>query len=272
MNAIHVASAAPYFAAYPDTDYRSSDADTLVAALSALMWRRLGGSIAFVCDKASARDADRTGLSQAYDKINDSLPPDLEGINPSMFWAAGKLLALRETPAPVVMLDTDFIVWELPRFADHIIAAHREELLPDIYPEFSHFKMKSGYTFRKEFDKYVLPCNTAFLYLPDESFKQYYVSAAIDFMRSSADTSDNLCPMVFAEQRVLPMCARICNAEIDTLLDYKRLYEPQTAFTHIWGAKRVLRTNETLKKNFIHDCRERLKREFPGFELNLYNN
>lgn len=116
-----------------------------------------------------------------------------------------------------------FIVWEDPPFEDKIIAAHEEELMPSVYPDVSSFRLK-GKVLDEGLDYTTLPLNTAFLYIPDEDFKQYYTSRSIAFMKSAVYGGDYLTYMVFAEQRLLPMLAKRCGIGYTTLLDKDRLF------------------------------------------------
>jgi len=267
MRAIHVNSFAPFFAkngveVKPNTD----KFDLYTTVLSALMWKKYNGEIHLVCDKAAAEYYEETGISGIWDRIIPRIPGDLEGINPLMFWAAGKLLALRELSSPVVMIDTDFIVWKTLELGDSIIAAHREDLNPDVYPDTDYFQMDWDFMFRGNYDCTVLPLNTAFLYLPDESFKQYYTNMAIDFMKSALDVPDYLCYMVFAEQRLLAMCADYLKQPVKTLLEKDKIFAPQDDFTHLWGEKQKMRDNPAEEQDFNRRCAERIRQDFPEYE------
>lgn len=147
------------------------------------------------------------GINDIWNDIKVVIPDDLDGIDPVMFWAGGKLIALQQFSAPCAMIDTDFIVWEDPPFEDKIIAAHEEDLMPSVYPDVSSFRLK-GKVLDEGLDYTTLPLNTAFLYIPDEDFKQYYTSRSIAFMKSAVYGGDYLTYMVFAEQRLLPMLAK----------------------------------------------------------------
>ncbi len=263
MNAIHILSAAPFFAG-GGQDFRMDDFDLYCAALSALEWRDKNGKIILCADEVSAEYIEDMGLGELWDEIRICVPNDLDGINPLMFWAGGKLLALKSVSAPVVMLDTDFIVWERLDFGSAVIAAHREELSPDIYPPFSFFRAPRHIL--PDFDESVLPLNTAFLYLPDNDFKEFYTSQAIAFMKSAAECSDRLRYMVFAEQRMVAMCAEYTGTPVTTLLDKDRLFFPQERFTHLWGAKQKMRDNPPLRRGFLEKCKARLKKDFPQYE------
>ncbi|MCL1822816.1 MAG: hypothetical protein FWG44_01310 [Oscillospiraceae bacterium] len=274
MRAIHVNSFAPFFAKNGiNAKLKIEKFDLYNTVLSALTWRKKNGKIDLVCDLASADYYKKIGITSIWNEVKAILPDDLEGINPVMFWAAGKLLALRETPSPVVMIDTDFIVWKKLDLNIKITAAHREDLNPNVYPDIDYFQMKSGYNFDGRFNyktqpavlPVALPLNTAFLYLPDESFKQYYVNMAIDFMKSAEDTGDVLCYMVYAEQRLLALCADRLKQPVETLLDKDRLFEPQNDFTHLWGAKQAMRDDRQEEIKFCQRCADRIRRDYPEY-------
>lgn len=262
MNAIHIASFAPS-AAKGKREPAVEDFDLYCTAISALQWRKNGGSITMCCDNAFAEYYRRIGFSEVWDDIDVCVADDLEGIDPLMFWAGGKLLALREADAPVVMLDTDFIVWDNPVFGGEIIAAHRENISDGIYPQLSFFQTRGHIL--PDLSEDVLPLNTAFLYIPDNDFKEFYTSQAIAFMKSAVKCGDHLKYMVFAEQRLAAMCADYTGTPVKTLLDKDILFRPQSDFTHLWGAKQAMRDHPELRADFLAKCRSRLLSGFPDF-------
>lgn len=262
MNGIHIASSAPAFAK-GKTAVSAEDFDLYCAAISALQWRKNGGKITMCCDSRYAEYYRKIGFENVWNEIRVCIADDLEGINPLMFWAGGKLLALREMNAPIAMIDTDFIVWENPTFGSEIIAAHREDISDGIYPPLSFFKTR-GHAI-PDFSETVLPLNTAFLYLPDNDIKEFYTSQAIAFMKSAEDSDDFLKYMVFAEQRLIAMCADYTKTPVKTLLDKGSLFRPQNSFTHLWGAKQAMRDHPSLRADFVAKCKARLKRDFPEF-------
>lgn len=262
MNAVHIASFAPAAAKGKKTP--SVEAfDLYCTALSALQWRKNGGEIALCCDTKYADYYKKTGLGNIWNEIRICIADDLEGIDPIMFWAGAKLLALRETDAPIVMIDTDFIAWKNPEFGNEIIAAHREDISDGIYPPLSFFKTKSHIL--PDFSESVLPLNTAFLYIPDNDFKEFYTSQAISFMKSAESCGETLRYMVFAEQRIVAMCAEYTQTPVRTLLDKNTLFRPQSDFTHLWGAKQAMRDNPNLQADFLAKCRQRLISDFPDY-------
>lgn len=262
MDAMHIISTAPFFAR-GGGELRAEDFDLYCTALSALAWRKNGGRITLYTDKRGEEYYRSLGLEGLWDGVRVCVPDDLEGVDPVTFWAGGKLFAVREASAPTVMLDTDFIVWNPPEFGAELIAAHREELSPDIYPPLGYFRTR-GHVL-PDFDESVLPLNTAFLYIPDNDFKELYTSQAIAFMKSAEPTDDVLRYMVFAEQRMAAMCAEYTSTPVRTLLDKDSLFFPQSDFTHLWGAKQAMRDDPSLRRDFLRRCRNRLLAEFPAY-------
>lgn len=262
MNAIHIASFAPA-AAKGKSKPAVEDFDLYCTALSALQWRKNGGVITMCCDSAFAEYYKQIGFTDIWNNVEVCVADDLEGIDPLMFWAGAKLLALREADAPVAMIDTDFIMWNNPQFGSEIIAAHREDISDGIYPPLSFFKTRGHIL--PDFSESVLPLNTAFLYVPDNDFKEFYTSQAIAFMKSAVKCDDFLKYMVFAEQRIVAMCAEYTQTPVKTLLDKDVLFRPQSDFTHLWGAKQAMRDHPELRADFIEKCRARLLRDFSEY-------
>lgn len=262
MNAIHIVSTAPFFAK-GGKEYSMEDFDLYCTALSALCWRRFNGKITLCADEKGAEYFQKIGFAPLWDEISVCVPNDLGGVDPAMFWAGGKIFALAAVDAPVAMVDTDFIVWKKLEFGQEIIAAHREELMPDVYPPLRFFRA-NGHVI-PPFSESVLPLNTAFLYLPDNDFKEFYTSQAIAFMKSAVSCGDPLRYMVFAEQRMLAMCADYTGTPVKTLLDKDHLFFPQDSFTHLWGAKQAMRDNPALRADLIAKFRKRLLGDFPEY-------
>jgi hypothetical protein len=69
--------------------------------------------------------------------------------------------------------------------------------------------------------------------------------------------------MVFAEQRLLAMCAKVQGINIKSLLDVNHL-EKQNYFTHIWGLKSILQKTPEKRKSFCRNCINRIATDFPG--------
>jgi hypothetical protein len=100
------------------------------------------------------------------------------------------------------------------------------------------------------------------MYIASEEFKDYYTSESIRFMRNLRETKDITAEMVFAEQRLLAMCAAARGIGIKALLDIEKL-EVQNSFTHIWGLKGGLYTNQEKRRELCLDCINRIISDFP---------
>jgi len=267
LNAFHSNWTKPFSLRNQDVSYFIEDFDLLTTILSALEWRKHNGGIKMITDTTGAEYYRRLELEHIWDLgVTASLDIlDGEDIFPLSFWAAGKIFALKEQPSPCVMLDTDFIVWKSLDAAVNgvtLAAAHREDLYGEIYPEKSFFNMDEHYQFPAEWDWTVLPCNTALLYINDEKFKEYYTSESIMFMRNLRESKNITAEMVFAEQRLLAMCAAVKGIRIKSLLDTANL-GTQNSFTHVWGLKKELQTNMKKRREFCVSCVKRIQSDFP---------
>lgn len=271
MNGIHVNSTAPFFAKNRGTspaDYSIEDFSLYCTVISALQWKKMNGRIFMVTDSIAAGYYRDLGIEKVWDSVLELIPTDIEGIDPEMFWAAGKLIALRDIPENAALVDEDLIVWKklsLPQ--DAVTVAHREYLNPDIYPDPRLFGV-TDFRLLDRLDFEALPCNTAFLYIPDDSFRMLYADQSITFMKMASRNrcEDRLCRMVFAEQRLLAMLCAMTGTGVNTLMDMNRLFIAQDDYTHLWGAKQAMRDNEEQRKGFVERCRKRIRSDFPEYE------
>jgi hypothetical protein len=267
MTAFHSNWTKPFFSRNNGASYFIEDFELLTTILSALEWRKRNGTIKMITDTVGAEYYSALGISHIWDLgVETSLDSIDNRIQSLPFWAAGKLYALQSMAAPCVMLDTDFIVWK-PLSNDvqdsELTVIHREEINSEIYPPQSFFKMKDTFAFPPEWDWSVLPCNTAFLYVFGNEFKNYYTKTAIDFMRNLAESSNITVEMVFAEQRLLAICASAKGIKIKSLLDVQSL-EQQDTFTHLWGLKSELHIDPQKRRAFCMNCIKRIAADFPA--------
>jgi hypothetical protein len=267
MTAFHTNWTKPFSLRNPNSPYFIEDYDLLTTILSALEWRKHNGGIKMITDSVGIEYYRRMGVTHIWDLgIYASLDAlDGEAIYPLSFWAAGKIFALKQQTAPCVMIDTDLIVWKSLAFDTSgaaLAVAHREDLNSTIYPEKPFFNMDANYRFPPEWDWTILPCNTALLYIASEEFKDYYTSESIRFMRNLRETKDITAEMVFAEQRLLAMCAAAREIDINTLLNIEDI-ETQNSFTHIWGFKGELSGNQEKRRELCLDCINRIISDFP---------
>lgn len=249
-----------------------SDIEMLVLVLSALEWKKHNGTIIMVTDTQGLSYFEEHDILDIWDDCRTDMD-DLETIDPFSFWAAGKLYALKLVSKPCVMLDTDMIIWKNIRcvFNHDIVVAHKEDITDATYPNPLDFIPKPGKRFHlpKEWDFSLSATNTAFLYIEDAAFAAYYVESAFEWM-DAMDTS-HLSPiqsMCFAEQRLLPVCAKAKHKTVVELLDYHNL-DQQDFCTHLWGAKKEICQSEELNDFYCRQCMLRLENEYLTVFENL---
>jgi len=262
--AFHVLWTKPYLA--NGKSFSMNDAEILTMVLSALMWQKYNGSIKLYTDNRGYEFIIEHGLLSLWDKGIDTevLENNTYPIDPEIFWAAGKLMALETQTAPCVMLDTDLIVvrsiHEQLEQTD-IIALHAEILEPDVYLHPSLLKQPLDFKFPDYYNWTVSPSNTAFLYIRDESFKKFYLNESKQFMFNNYEKPKELVTqMVFAEQRMLSICADHMGLPLTYLIS-----DPFTLSNmdviHLWGFKSLLRENKNIQNLYVKQLLNTLGKE-----------
>lgn len=263
MDAFHSLWTAPYFAKHSDVPFAMEDFELLTLILSARKWREKNGRIRLAADQTGIDYFRSVGFTHLWDAGIELLPsPE---VDPFLFWAAGKLAALQTQTAPIVMLDTDFIVWEpLPPMEASVTVIHRERLDPSVYPSPETFLMDADYIRNPAWDLCEDACNTALCVFTDETMKRIYTDEAFAFMTHLRGGSNHITGMVYAEQRILAMCARANHAPVCALTDLNGLAPGrQTRFTHLWGYKDALRRDASAREAFCRRAAARIVHDFP---------
>lgn len=271
MNAIHSTWTKPRI--YSAGRFFVEDFDILTTILSALKWREKNGRIKMITDSAGLEFYKSRGMCGIWDEIDTSLDSIPDSINPETFWAAGKIFALAESDTPTACIDTDFIVWERIAFDNlgDLSVIHREEINDAVYPDINSFNMRRGYIFDADYDWREKPSNCAFYVIKNEELKKDYVKRAIEFMENTTGC-DSLTYMVFAEQRLLSMAAKISGIEIKEFSTIEKLFKDgDRYFTHTWGMKQQMRDMQELRDDFCRKCIERIKSDFPFYIAMLEN-
>jgi hypothetical protein len=273
INAFHVNSTAPFFLNNKG-EYYIEDFDLLTTILSALMWRHLNGSIKLYTDKTGKDYYNSIGISDLWDAgidtgILESIPAT---INQQIFWASAKIFALEAEETPVAMIDTDMIIWKdlSSILSDKQFAViHREDLFEDIYLSPEKLKKRANYQFDSEWDWTELPCNMSFAYFANKDFKKYYTDCSIDFMSGNDEyPKEMVSQMVFAEQRLVSMCAKKINVPVYYFLDNPFKLGNQI-FTHIWGAKAMLRNDNQQRQKICNCLLLKIKEYFSEYHHKL---
>lgn len=250
--------------------FSMNDAEILTMVVSALMWQKHNGSIKLYTDKVGYEFIQSMKLSALWDGGIDTelLENNDYPIDPEIFWAAGKLIALEAQACPCVMLDTDLIVTQPIQHllkSTAITALHSEALNREVYLSPSLLKKPLGFEFSADYNWDVLPSNTAFLYINNESFKSFYLNESKRFMfRNMEKPMEKVSQMVFAEQRLLSICADCQQLSISYLLDDPFSLANNNVI-HLWGFKSLLRQSENVQVIYSRQLIEKF-----GEELSVY--
>lgn len=272
ISAFHTNWTTPFFSTSKSKKYFVEDFEILTTILSALKWRQHNGNIKMITDEVGANYYKKLGIEEIWDLGIDILltQENMQQIDPFLFWAAGKIYALSTQQTPCVMIDTDFIVWQSLKdelFKFEICTIHDEAIYDDVYPYKDKFYMKPSYEFDMQWDWSVLPCNTAFTYISNSNFKDYYTYEAMRFMKNVVYGEGRIANMVFAEQRMISMCAKKMGIEIHCLSDLNTLAtNKQNCFTHTWGYKDAMRNDFVKRNEFCIKCIARIIKDFPEYE------
>lgn len=272
MNAFHSNWTKPFFINHPGEEYFIEDFDLLVTILSALKWREKNGSIKMYTDKLGGDYYYKLGIADIYDlgidtSLDEAVPKSLD---PCLFWAAGKIYSLNMEKTPTVMLDMDFILWDsiLEEIKDKsLCVTHREVLNGLVYPHIDIFIDIYQYDYDKDWDWEVNPCNTALVYFGNKELKEYYVDECIKFMNADfnppSDQKKRVILMVFAEQRMLAMCAKKMGVDITSFISNNMEINKYRKYTHIWGFKNTLLGYNNLREEFCRNCISIILDDFP---------
>lgn len=271
IEAFHSNWTVPFLRANPNKNYYIDDFEILTTIISALKWRENNGSIKMITDDIAADYYKKLGIDTIWDLgIDVSLNKINNDIDSNIFWAAGKIYALKGQKSPCVMIDTDFIVWdniENLLLQSEISVIHKEKIISSVYPNKDYFNMNNNYLFDENFDWSVLPSNTAFTYISNNEFKDYYTSESIKFMKNVINNNDKITNMVFAEQRLLSMCAERKKIKINEIMTLEELFnENQKLFTHTWGYKQEMRNDFKKRKDFCIRCIKRIFKDYPEYK------
>lgn len=261
------------------------DFEILTMALSACTFRRLGYPMNLVTDTKGAQFLQRVGVLQCYDNVYTSLDK-LTGVNPSVFFAAGKNLAYEQMQTPCVSIDMDAVMWRMPEFDEFntdLVVLHEDILEWDCYHSskelYGELGFKSGF-----WNWNVKPYNVAVLLFNNAYLRTAYTSMSQMFMENYSrfynreylqDMSKDIVKFgrhprvfeqIFAEQQLLAMIAnrmkaRVCTiSSIDASTDHLM---SNPVVTHLWGIKSVYRANMEVKDALVAGLLNMLGKNYP---------
>lgn len=236
----------------PDPLIELWDFEFLTWLTSALEIRR-HTPVHLVTDRRGREFVERSGLAWVYgDHVSTALDDVPGGLRPDIFWAGGKLYAYRAIQPPCAAVDIDAILWRPLRPAGPVMALHMEDRQWSWYR--SDRELFAGYGFQgADWHWDVDPCNAAVVYIESPALLESYRETAIRFMEDYSSrpwqppsgsppglrmTSD---PMIFAEQRLLAMCAARAGMVVQPLarVHANCHLEKNPLCSHLWGSKAI---------------------------------
>ncbi|MDD3077931.1 MAG: hypothetical protein PHH37_02345 [Paludibacter sp.] len=266
INAGHVIWTKPY--SCKGQTFNLNDAELLTMILSALMWQELHGPLKLYTDNEGLKYIKKHNLEGLWKAGIDTniLDTNSDSVQPDIFWAAGKLLVLEKISVPALIFDTDLII--LQNISDllkqeNIITLHPENL-SEVYLPPGLLKTPPNYLFPADYDWDTRPSNTAFLYINNTDFKNYYIRESKRFMLNNFERpKEMVSQMVFAEQRLLSMCAKKHNLNISYLLT-EPFSSDNNRVIHLWGFKEKMRKYLSLQEFYISLLLEKTGYQFKG--------
>jgi hypothetical protein len=262
--------------------------------LSCLSWINFEGPIQLYTNQRYLDTLKRYGVDTLYQTINTKVLENKSNeIDYTQYWAFSKLIVLEHLKEEnnFTLVDTDF--WflnkvDIPKNCD-VVVYHREEFDNNYhqnpYPDFDFMLPES--VREMNFDKTVLPTNTAFLRFNSNSFVDEWINLckaianyAIDKSVPNGHKSTKMC---FVEQRLLPMLLKKRGLTYKPLINnvyrshfiepqdgsewYPRLENtPQEdlrkflSIKHVWGLKNFF-DREDLRKMVMKVCLSNFNRQ-----------
>ena len=270
MNAFHVIWTKP--AIENGQRFYFTPTHLLTMVVSALCWRLYNGKIQLFTDTAGLRFIKQQQLEWVWSEpINTTiLNAAPTSIHAPSYWAAGKILVMAQMDSPAAWLDTDLIIVRkihVDNFA--VTALHAEMPDPEVYPSPQMLPTPTGYRLPEWFNEQVAASNTAFLAITNDALRTEYCREAIRFMQHnpSPEGYGHLKQMVFAEQRLLSVCAHHHQSNVNYLLTEPFCRENDSCI-HLWGFKNEMAANSDAAQWYTHGLIHHfcfLSEKFPEF-------
>ena len=182
----------------------------------------------FFVDQYTKKYYEQFGFLSLFDEVNETLLDEECGINKTVYWAAGKIIAQKSIEGPTLTLDLDFRIFDdiskFNVFESDISCLWMEDIRNEFY-------MTPQYAMSYTYLDWKLPWdynafNTSFLFLKNESFKNLYCDLAISYMRSNykilpnnLSKVENSKFMMFVEQYMLRQLSKEHNQKCSLLID-----------------------------------------------------
>jgi len=215
------------------------------------------------CDSEIYEYYKEVGLDRCFDEIRPILPtiPDFD---PSIFWSAGKFIAINDIEENFLMVDLDAEVRFEINFSNcDVFCAHAEGILendlvhypdPELIDTNGYFTSKYGFNWDKK------AYNTSLLYFKDLQIAKEYATEALNFIRGTdkINPSFEIAYILLPEQRFLYEFCKYNQLKVSRLIS--GIYQPEDklrktkcffdnsnideitdrGFLHVWGFKKKI--------------------------------
>lgn len=203
--------------AFPQSEFE--DFNLLTMIYSTLKFRSYGNTTKFYADEYTIKELEHLQLLDAWDQYDYSaLGKEIHRLNidPSTFFSIGKFITLQLEDSPSMLIDIDLVLWQDPKYLTDnkkAVFTHWESVMPSTkwYCKKSELLLPDGFRLKSSWDFRLRAANTSVLYFSDNALKQYYVDQALRLMKNNPAINypNRLCAeLYFAEQRLLPICAK----------------------------------------------------------------
>jgi hypothetical protein len=229
------------------------------------------------CDLDTYDYYDSIDLLKHFDEVYPILPSDISfsEFNPSVFWAAGKFLAIQHCRENFLMIDLDAeIRFKLDLDGYDVFCAHQEEVSKDdvwFYPPPEYLDSKNYLGKKYDISWSDMAYNTSILGFKNLAEAKEYANSALDFIRNLNSINpafENVAYILLAEQRFLYEYCKAKNLNVGLLIKGKyiptgtrRGISPflesdldevaEKGFLHVWGFKSEMAKNKEVEDSFF---------------------
>lgn len=215
------------------------------------------------CDSEIHEYYKEVGLDRCFDEIRPILPT-ISDFDPSIFWSAGKFIAINDVKENFLMIDLDAEVrFEIDFSNCDVFCAHSEGILendlvhypdPELIDTNGYFTSKYGFNWDKK------AYNTSLLYFKDLQIAKEYATEALNFIRGTdkINPSFEIAYILLPEQRFLYEFCKYNQLKVSPLIS--GIYQPEDklrktkcffdnsnideitdrGFLHVWGFKKKI--------------------------------
>jgi hypothetical protein len=182
----------------------------------------------FFVDQYTKKYYEQFEFLSLFDEVNETLLDEECGINKTVYWAAGKIIAQRSIEGPTLTLDLDFRIFDdiskFNVFESDISCLWMEDIRNEFYmtPQLALSYTYLDWKLPWDYNAF----NTSFLFLKNESFKNLYCDLAISYMKSNykilpnnLSKLENSKFMMFVEQYMLRQLSTKYNQKCSLLID-----------------------------------------------------